>query len=359
MKNIPVSKLVPGMITAADVYEDNQKLVLPKGVVLTDKTITRLEFYSILSIKVEDEMAEDSALDNEQPLSFSTRVRNSAVFQKFSKKYEEDIKLFSREINQMVRENKKIDVDVLLANTLSLLETENGDYLNVFDMLSNMRGYDDQTYAHSLNVALLSNVLAKWLRFSPEDQKMAAICGLFHDIGKLLIPEEILKKPSSLTKEEYQEIKTHTLKGFHILEDMGMNYTVCQTALMHHERHDGSGYPLGMKGDQIPAFSALIGIADVYDAMTSARIYRGPLCPFHALGMMEDEGLQKYSPKYIITFLENAVNTYLLYSVRLNTGAEGQIVYVNKNKLSRPTIKVGSNYIDLSSRPKLSIAQII
>lgn len=359
MKNVPVSKLVPGMITAADIFEDTQKLVLPKGVVLTDKTITRLEFYSILSIKVEDEMAADSVLDNEQPLSFSTRVRNSAVFQKFARKYEEDIELLSREINQMVRENKKIDVDMLLANTLSLLETEDGGYLNVFDMLSNMRGYDDQTYAHSLNVALLSNVLAKWMRFSPEDQKMAAICGLFHDIGKLLIPEEILKKPSSLTKEEYQEIKTHTLKGFHILEDTGMNHTVCQTALMHHERHDGSGYPLGMKGDQIPAFSALIGIADVYDAMTSARIYRGPLCPFHALAVMEDEGLQKYSPKYITKFLENAVNTYLLYSVRLNNGAEGQIVYVNKSKLSRPTIKVKSNYIDLSVRPKLSIAQII
>ena len=86
MKNVPVSKLVPGMITAADIYEDTQKLVLPKGVVLTDKTITRLEFYSILSIKVEDEMAADSFLDNEQPLSFSTRVRNSAVFQKFARK---------------------------------------------------------------------------------------------------------------------------------------------------------------------------------------------------------------------------------------------------------------------------------
>lgn len=359
MKSVPISKLVPGMVTAADVYEDNQKLVLPKGIVLTDKTITRLEFYSIFSIKVEDEIAVDAVPDNEPQLSFSTRVRNSTAFQKFSKQYEDDVDLFSHELNQMVRENKKIDVDALYSNTLSLLEAEDGSYLNVFDMLSNMRSFDDLTYAHSMNVALLSNVLAKWLRFSPEDQKMATICGLFHDIGKLLIPEEILKKPSALSKEEYQEIKTHTLKGFHILEDMGMDYTICQTALMHHERHDGSGYPLGMKSDQIPKFSALIGIADVYDAMTSARIYRGPLCPFRALSMMEDEGLQKYSPKYIITFLENAVNTYLLYSVRLNNGAEGEIVYVNKNKLSRPTIKVGTNYIDLSTHPGLSIEQII
>ena len=126
---------------------------------------------------------------------------------------------------------------------------------------------------------------------------------------------------------------------------------------MHHERYDGSGYPLHLKGEQISSFASLVSLADVYDAMTSARVYRGPVCPFTVISLMESDGYQKYAPRYLLTFLENIVNTYLLHTVLLSDGSEGTIVFINKDKL--PTVKVGSQYIDLAKRTELSIVKIL
>ena len=128
---------------------------------------------------------------------------------------------------------------------------------------------------------------------------------------------------------------------------------------MHHERCDGTGYPLKIKGPQIDRFAKAVAIADVYDAMTSARHYRGPLCPFIAISMFEEEGFHKYDPEIIMVFLQNIVNTYLLNTVRLNTGEIGEIIFINKTHLSKPTIKVGEDYIDLSKCPGVYIQEII
>lgn len=356
MRNIPIANLYPGMVTAEDVYaHGSSQLILPKGLILTDKTITKLELYSLFSIKIEDE---ESKAPFEKDETFSERVRNSAEFKEFSEKYDEDIKLFEHSLNDIVRQNSPLEADVLLADTLQLLQTESGR-VNVFDMLTNLRDYDDLAYAHAINVALISNVFAGWLNFSEEDIETATLCGLLHDIGKLMIPEKILKKPAALTPEEYEVIKAHPVKGYQKLRECGVDLRICNAALMHHERYDGSGYPLHLKGEQISSFASLVSLADVYDAMTSARVYRGPVCPFTVISLMESDGYQKYAPRYLLTFLENIVNTYLLHTVLLSDGSEGTIVFINKDKLARPTVKVGSQYIDLAKRIELSIVKIL
>ena len=128
---------------------------------------------------------------------------------------------------------------------------------------------------------------------------------------------------------------------------------------MHHERCDGSGYPMQLTSEQIDPFAKMVAIADVYDAMTSARVYRGPLCPFMVIEAFEQEGFLKYDAEYILTFLRNIVNTYMLHRVRLSDGREGEIVFINPDKLSKPTIKSGSQYINLSNERNLSIVAII
>jgi HD-GYP domain-containing protein (c-di-GMP phosphodiesterase class II) len=128
---------------------------------------------------------------------------------------------------------------------------------------------------------------------------------------------------------------------------------------MHHERCDSTGYPLRLRSDQIDPFAKIVAIADVYDATTSPRVYRGPMCPFEVIDIFEQDGLQKYDPKFILVILENIVNTYLLETVRLSDGNEGQVIYINKNHLSRPTIKIGNSYVDLSVEKDLNILEII
>ena len=128
---------------------------------------------------------------------------------------------------------------------------------------------------------------------------------------------------------------------------------------MHHEKCDGTGYPLGLKGTKIDYFSRLVAIADVYDATTSARVYRGPLCPFKVIELFEQEGFEKYDTHMIIVFLENIVNTYMNNQVRLSNGKIGEIVFINKMHLAFPMVKCGDEFIDLSIDKDIHIEAII
>ena len=356
MKRVSTENLVPGMITAEDIYTYSNHLILPKGLVLTDKSITKLEFYSILSIRVEDEISAPETPDDN--LSFSQRIQASEEFKEYKQKFENTIDDFKTDINQIVELNADLDAPHLLQHALNLLDGKNGR-INVFTMLHNMRNYDDLTYAHSLNVALICNVLAGWMRLSEEDIQTATLAGLLHDMGKMKIPDNIIKKPAKLTANEYNIVKTHAIEGYNLLKNCNVNEHVKNAALMHHERFDGTGYPLGLANEKIDPFARIVAVADVYEAMTSARVYRGPLCPFKVLAIFVSEGLAKYDPTVILPFMKNIVDTYMGNRVRLSTGVEGEIIYFNPQDPSRPTIKCGSNYIDLTQEFNVEIAAII
>ena len=357
MKKYSTKELIPGMKVAEDVYTYNDQLILSKGVVLSDKTITRLEFYSILSVKVEDELV-ISTPEPDTGISYSQKIKSSPAYQEFKQNFENNVNHFRSVLDGIAKNGSPVNTNELLDKTLSLLETSEGS-VNVFDMLHNMRHYDDLTYAHSINVALISNVFAKWLHFTDEEVKLATLCGLLHDIGKIMIPDVIIQKPGKLSDEEFATIKKHTLEGYQILRNQNVHDSIKNAALMHHERCDGTGYPLSIEGNKIDKYAKIIAIADVYDAMTSARVYRGALCPFKVITLFEQEGIQKYDAKYVLTFLECVVNTYLQNRVLLSNGVEGDIVYINKNMLSKPVVKSGTEYIDLSTKPDLQIQDFV
>lgn len=261
-------------------------------------------------------------------------------------------------MNDVIEKGSPLDVNKLMNHTLNILDLA-ATTPNVFDMLHCMREYDDETYVHSMNVALICNIFARWLRMSEEEIAKATTSGLLHDIGKIKIPDSILKKPDKLTKQEFNIIKRHPQEGYRLLLDSKLDEDVLNAVLMHHERCDGSGYPFGLMANQIGTYAKMVAIADVYDATTSARVYRGPLCPFSAISIFEDEGLQKYDPRFIMTFLENVVNTYLLNNVRLTNGTVGTVVFIHKDKLSSPTIRTAGGFVDLSTQSNLQIEALI
>ncbi len=363
MRRVRTADLVPGMQTAEDVYSYNNQMILPKDTVLTDKMITRLEFYSILAIKIQDESgeAEEEEFDDDDTTassSYSEKIRASAQFKRFEKNFLENTDNFKNNIHQIVEKNAPIDTDAMFSSVIQLIEADMNS-ISVFDMLHNMRQYDDFTYMHSINVSLICNIFGKWLGMSPEDVKILTLCGLLHDIGKLMIPENIIRKPDRLSPAEYNIIKTHTLQGYNILMEYNISEAIKESALMHHERCDGSGYPLGIGENRINPYAKIVAIADVYDAMTAARVYRGPLCPFKVISIFESEGLQKYDSHYILTFLEHIATTYMNNRVRLSNGREGDVVFMNKNILSKPMIKCGKDFIDLSKETDIYIETFV
>ena len=340
MKRLSITQLVPGMTVAEDVYDLDHELLIQKGTILTDKLITKLDLYGILTIFVEDIIqpvrpAEDST-DTE--LSYSERIKSSPEFQLFKTDFENDVELFRENMNLVIQKNTSLDVNTLLKNTMAIVANHSGS-ISILDMLQNMREYDDSTYTHSLNVALICNILAGWLKLSDEEIELATACGLFHDIGKLLIPYSIISKPGKLSQDVDDHVKN--------------------AALMHHERSNGSGYPLKLKGNQIDPYARIVAIADVYDAMTAARCYRGPLCPFRVIEMFEAEGFQKYDVSILLPFLENVVNSCLQNRCLLSDGRKGTIIYINKDKLSRPVVQCGGEYVNLADQPDLEIVRLL
>ena len=369
MKEYQTKDLLPGMVTATPVRTKRGQLIINPNVELTRTLISRLEFYGIASVQItEDKQAAapmetpkdpayfpaQSPVSAPSPVSdasYSQKLKSSPEFQRF----QVDFTLRSQDLKNCfdayLSDGGTVNKEELLSKTISLVGPKQTT-LDVFDMLHNMRQVNDSTYAHSLNVAIISRIIGKWLHFSNEELDTLTLAGLLHDIGKTKIPDEVLNKDGKLTDEEFQMIRNHPKYGYDILKSQPLNSHIKKAALMHHERCDGSGYPMGLTMEEIDDYALIIAIADVYDAMTAARSYRAPLCPFEVIAEFEKDGLQKYKPKYILTFLENIANAYQNNRVMLSDGTSARIVLLNHRRLSKPLVQLDDGAcIDLEKSP--------
>lgn len=374
---------------ATDIIVDGQ-LILPKGLTLTDRAIYRLSTYNIKDIRIEDpvdmeveeiadeeENKEDGVAsvadallgmtaeehdtvipEFEEPSHFE-KLKASPQYQQFRSEFTENVGSLKASLNEIVEKNTPVKVDDLIGNTMKIIASQSNTF-SVFDMLHNMRDFDDLTYTHSMNVAMICNVFAQWLGMSPDEVKLATACGTLHDIGKLRIDDEIIKKPGKLTDEEFKIIQSHPIYGYRLLQNQKISEHIKLSALEHHEKCDGSGYPMHLPGDKIDKFAKLVAIADVYDAMTSNRVYRKGMCPFKVIEIFEQEGLQKYDVVFIMTFLESVVNTYIDNRVALSDGRIGTVKWINKQRLSKPMVQLeNGSFLELAKNPDLSITQIL
>jgi len=429
LKRVRTSELIPGMCTAEDVYSFNNQLVISKGTVLSDELIKRLEYYSVLSIHVEDsapvseikapepsvqtpniedknsnqddEFPEEDKVESsimsslseifgdlyskdteivkkERPaleplftfseeggfattsekLSYSERVKSTAQFKEFRDAFASNSVELDKKLHDVIDSNS-INTDDLLSSVSNLL-SDNMTSIGMFDMLHNLRSYDDLTYVHSMNVALICNIIGRWVHMEDSEIELLTLAGLLHDIGKVAVPNDIINKPGKLTTAEFNRVQKHTVEGYKVLKNLPIDERIKNAALLHHERCDGTGYPLNYTDEKIPDFAKIVAIADVYDAMTAARTYRGPLCPFKAISMFEEEGLQKYDSRFLLPFLENIGQTYMNNRVRLSDGREGDIVLIHKTSIARPLIKLtDGQFIDLSENKSVSIEELV
>lgn len=363
IKKILTSQAEPGMVVAKDIYTFSNQMLIGENTPLTDRVISRLQFYSIFEISIYADGGNVNETRKKTPkISKSNthleRIRSSEEYKEFNEEYTKQVDVLKDSLNQILISNDEIDIDALLLQMHEIL-SKSRNVIHLFDMLHSMRNYDDLTYVHSVNVSLICHVFGEWLKLKPEDIEILTLCGLFHDIGKLQIPQDIIEKPTALSEEEYKTMKSHTVKGYQLLKNRQIDERIKYAALMHHERCDGSGYPNHYHAKSINEFAKIVAIADVYDAMTSARVYRAPLCPFEVLHIFESEGLSVYDPKYLLIFFDGILQTYVMNTVRLSNGAEGKIIMINKNSLSQPVVQVGDEFIDLSKDKSLYIEAII
>lgn len=358
MRKLEVKELETGMITAGPVITPLGEEIAPAGTEITKQLINQMKLYRVESVMVEGEDPVKSEPEHikthaEESKTHSQKVAASAEFRTFQIQYIQATEQMKQAFTAAVENSTPIDTALLLGSVSDLFRSRN-TIAELFDMIYNMRTVAASVYAHCLNVALISRMIGRWLKYDHHDLDVLTLAGLLHDIGKLMIPEELLNKTGSLTDEEFAQIKKHPTLGYEILKlQPNMDSRIKKAALMHHERSDGSGYPANLTDDFIESYAMIVGIADVYDAMTATRAYRSPLCPFEVIANFEKDGYQKYHTKYILTFLHHIAATYQNNRVILSDGRGCNIVLLNQHSLSRPLVQLDDNTcLDLATASK-------
>jgi len=166
--------------------------------------------------------------------------------------------------------------------------------------LQRISAYDKYTFSHSVHVCVISAMIGSMMNLGRADMEILGAGALLHDIGKIYIDSRVLNKPGELTAQEYEQMKFHTRAGYQALKKRApQSLIIPRMALEHHELEDGSGYPMGLKGRSIHRFAKIIAAADVFDAMTSARVYNKPFSPSVAIQRMNENAPVKYNQEVV------------------------------------------------------------
>jgi len=338
---IDIRACKPGMQVSEEIINNFGAILVHKYTVLDDYTVNKLINFGIEKIKVFEE--------------YEPKVENDKAIDVV---YEEKVNEFKTIIKD-IGIGKKLDTLKVQKIVTDLSE----NFTSINDIITNLkanRSIDEYTYSHSLNVSLLCSLIGNWLGLNPSQKRTLAYCGLLHDIGKSKIPHEILYKPGPLTPSEFEEMKKHSVMGYKILEgNIAINKDILLAVLMHHEREDGSGYPFGLKGNKISFYAKITAIADVFDAMTSDRVYRKKQTCFDVFEMFESEYLTKCDANILLTFLSRVASYYIGSNVKLSDGSYGEIVFINHKAISKPIVRLeDSRIVDLSMEKGLVIEEV-
>lgn len=288
MRKIALNKVLPGARLAKTVLSLDGGVLLSLGAELKETHICRLLQSGIGEVYIGEEFS--AGVELKETLCEQMRIYAKQQLKSIVENWKGNV---ARDIDEL---NKVIDT---VAEEISINKEL---IVSLFDI----RALDDYTFEHSISVCLLSIIIGMGLGYSKYRLKELGMGAVLHDIGKLGIPGQLLKKPSRLTEDEFSQVRKHTVHGYEILKKIkGISSVSMCVALMHHERMDGSGYPLGMKGEEIHEYARIAAIADVYDALTSDRVYRRKLRPHKVVEYLSSTAASHFDRKIIDVFLND------------------------------------------------------
>lgn len=328
MKFVPLPNIADTMILARPVYTDDGRVLLNRGVKLKANYVRRLEAMGLPGVYVQRDGIDVPELP--EPISAATR---QAAIETIRSVFQE-VRLGQTFSMEPIHKSVKAILDEVAANP------------NVLVGLNDVRSYDGYTFAHCVNTCVLSVMIGTKSGMHELDLRHLAIGAILHDLGKIAVPEHILKKPSRLDEAEMIEMQNHSNYGWQVLrQHPELSLASAHVAYQHHERPNGKGYPRGLKQDEIMLNARICGIADAYDAMTSARPYKAALHPKQALAEIRRlQGVQ-FDPFLTDVFARCVAPFPVGCIVQLNQGESGMVVATNHQFPERPVVRLLFNKI--------------
>lgn len=352
MRRILLDNITSGMKLAKPLYTADGKILLNAGLEMKERYIERLRDLDVTYIYIEDELTAD--IDVPDVVSDQSRLEAVAT---------------AKQIMETVKTGRKVDAGPakkIANNLVDELCRNAGTLVNFIDM----RTKTDYVFSHSVNVCILAVMTGINLGFDELRLRDLGVGALLHDVGKTLVPPEIVNKTDRLTLSELAEIRKHTEYGFEILRknpDISLMSAHC--AFQHHERYDGSGYPRALVGSDIHQFAHIVALADVYDALTSDVTYRKAVPVYEALAIITKAAGTYFDPELVDHFVSNIAPYPIGSVVRLSNNQVGVVVDISHEAKTKPVVRIIADElrqrmnriveIDLYKNPRLYIADVV
>ncbi|MBA1334214.1 MAG: Metal-dependent phosphohydrolase [Firmicutes bacterium] len=323
MRRISVDKIITGMRLSKSINLIDGRMLLSKGMPLKESYIDKLKNLGIYQVYIDDEISSDLHVDDviSEETRFHARVQVKKLMEDISSSGAIDLCPIGDTVNTII--------DELIYNK------------NIMVNLDDVRSVDDYTFSHSVNVCVLSIITGINLGYNQTRIKEMGMGALLHDIGKTKVSNEIIKKPGFLHPVEMEEMKKHAEYGHEILKSFPeIGYTSRFVVLAHHERCDGSGYPLGLKGEETHEFVKVVAVADVFDALTSDRIYRRRVERQEAVEYLTSMSGKLFDCDIVKAFIRSVPVYPIGTIVELSTGQKAIVLDNNRDFPTRPRVRI-------------------
>lgn len=357
-----INELEVGDIIEEDVFANTKFPIVKKGTLVTDVQIDVLKQFDIVQVLVrvieEDEIVEvRPAVRKEKSPTQDLEVKRFIEEVIQEEKHEDDFQVVYRDTYRKykteydrLRSGSKVNVPHTRQIIIPLIEMFFESEHTIYDLKRKI-SVEDYIYHHHLRTSIVATILAKELGYSKAEQNQISLAALLMDAGMAKISMTLLNKTRDLTEQERAEIRKHVIHSYTSIQNSPILKPEIKTAIVqHHERMDGSGYPLQSKYQEIHQISQILAVADVFCALTEKRPYRANLSEVEAIEYMRYEQYGKYDLK-VIEQLQKVIGLVTVGTqVELNNKAIGVVVHENKDNVYRPIVKVDDKVIDLKER---------
>lgn len=356
MAAVTISQVKLGDKIGEDVLTPLGGVLFQKGKVITPKELEILQAFLVSSVVIEQAVTLAKGKEEasaEQGPERSAPVSSSPLHDEYDKMLDVLKKVFNTYVT-----GQGMPIMDIRSQLEKLLQ-----HIHSYKIMTFMpRQFNERDYLlhNSITSAMTSYLIAQWTGFPQKDWMQIALAGLLHDIGNIRIDKAILSKPNTLTIEEKEEMKRHTVLGYQVLKNVAaLNEGVKLAALQHHEKVDGSGYPLGIDATKIHPYAKIVSIADIFHAMTLNKAYRKAASPYLVLEQIQEDAFGKLDPGYVRTFVDKATQFNNGTIVKLNDGRVGEIVFSDAKHPTRPWVSIDGAIVNLTTERQLHIKEVI